>query len=43
MMIEADGVYKPVSYHELFKANSAVAVKKEKAADTIGTVFNSMG
>lgn len=43
MMIEADGVTKPVSYHKPFKVNSAIAVKKEKAADTIGTVFNTMG
>lgn len=37
MMIEADDVTKSVSYDNLFKANSAVAVEEEKATDMVAT------
>lgn len=43
MMIEADGVARSISYGNLFKANSAIAVKKEKATYTMNVVFNTMG
>lgn len=43
MMIEVDDDTKPISDDKLFEANSAIAVEKEVAADTIATVFAATG